>query len=250
MLAVQFKLLFPSFLLHLILTTAAAAGVAYAAIRFKPEWRIPWALPVAIGAMYSLYSCAGTLISLHQNELLVRSAQAQRADVEGQKLDPKMQLKQDFLRTVDDLAGAPDKINEGLLKQLFEKAGPLFPNGATDREQYAKAVLDVYTCQQVLYEDALASFKFKKGVKSEDRERCEKADGRFFNRERLVPAEVATQNAQLIDTIAARKPLDGPEGKKVELTEAMIRGSLEGQIKKSEAVRRIFASIPESKTTK
>jgi hypothetical protein len=246
----QVLALIPSFVIQLFVTVAFGFAVWWIVRRYRPQWQLAWELPVFVGAAFSIYTSAMAVVTLHQNHDLaaVQQGFAQASAPQAQaQVDPALRMKQDFLKTVDALAGVPDQITPDNTKKLFDSFAALFPKGDKDRETYENAILAAYSCQQFFIEDALSSMKFGKALKSDDRKHCEAQDGAFFARQTLVPPDVAKGNDDFVEHMAAHKPVAGPGGKQVEITEAMIRGDLENQIRKSQAVKRIFARAPASK---
>lgn len=249
MLGSEIAALLPSVILHLIVTVAFATGAWFLISKTKPEWRIQWTVPVILGAAFSLYNSSATVIGLYQNQVLFRLQQSERAQQENAQKqqaaaqnDPKLQLKAAFLNDLDQLTGSNEAITPAVVGNLFGKYESLFPHGDADRALYASAVMGVYQCQEYFYEDALASFKSRKAVKSEERDHCEKADGTFFNRDKLIPADMAKGNAEAIELLAQRKPLTDGAGKSVDVSEDSIRTKLEAQMHRIDVTKRLFAS--------
>ncbi|MCM2282469.1 MAG: hypothetical protein NDI61_11565, partial [Bdellovibrionaceae bacterium] len=203
---IQLKTVLPSLLTHLAFTLALSAGLWFA-LKKTFTIKIPFLAALAIGATFSIYNSAGYMWSLAQNRQLIALEASQSAGTASQaqqKLSP-VELKNKFLQTVEALVGQPRELTTDIKLALFNEFSSLFPEGDKDRAAYGKAIMRIYECQKFLFEDALASKKYGKLMKSKDREACESEDGSFFQRERLIPPEIAANNTKLIEEL-----LSGP----------------------------------------
>jgi hypothetical protein len=245
----QIKLLLPSVFVHWVLLVAVATGAWYAWTRvYKHHFK--WQGPVIVATLVAVYSFTNTVFGLYQNGVLVafqqnvqaqlqQAARQQQAQQQG-PTDPVLQMKSQFLRNVEALVQNPQAITDENKKKLFNDFGKLFPS-KKDKELAKKAVAQVYDCQKYFWEDAMSSFKAKQAVKSDARKDCEKMSGNFFNREKLLPAEVVKNNDETIAGFAARKRVPASDGKStVEVSENMLRDALESQARATENVRKIF----------
>ncbi|MEQ1876748.1 MAG: hypothetical protein ABL958_08880 [Bdellovibrionia bacterium] len=211
-------------------------------VQFPFKWKS--AFVVATG--FWLCFVTNSLVNYYQSGVInaaVGEARSQQQASQGQQqaapTDPN-QLKSNFLADVDTLAQNPAQLTPEIKQKLFTVYAPLFPNGKTDVDTAFKAVDLVYQCQRYFWEDAMASYKAKVVIKSDARKDCEKLSGAFFNRERLLSAEVVKRNDDLIKAFSERKRVPASDGKEVEFNESNIRQSLDAQVKASENLQRIF----------
>jgi hypothetical protein len=173
----------------------------------------------------------------------VTSKQAPNGEAQAQKapVDPKVQMKIDFLKNVEALITSPDQINDENKKKLFSVFGSLFPKGEADKKTFAQNISAAYECQLHFWEDALASYRQKKTIKSDIRKTCEAQSGAFFERERLISVEASKSNEKTLEEIATRKKrVPAADGKEVEITETMLKDALDSQVKNLYNIKRIF----------
>jgi hypothetical protein len=149
-------------------------------------------------------------------------------------------LRANFLKTFDALTGQPGPVSAEIKEQLFTEFAGLFAGGDKDRMFYAREILRAYTCQQYFFEDALASKKSRKPVQSSERQKCELEEGSFFNREKLIPPEVAKGNADLIAALASGRKPAASQFKIEEFTEPVLRAAVENQMHRIDAAKKFF----------
>jgi hypothetical protein len=243
----QMKVLLPSFFGYWVFMVVLASATWYGWTKIYTNVHFKWHAPVLVATTAAFYLMASTLIGFYQNNALFAYQQkmqaTQQAAAQQQKdanVDPATKAKGDFLKIVEQLMGAPDQITPENKQKLFTQYASLFPNGNTDRQIYEKEILAVYNCQRYFWEDAMASYKAKKTVKSDSRKECETLPGQFFNREKLVTAETAKANDQTISRLSAHKRLPASDGKEVEVNEKMLRNALDAQVKAIDAIKKIF----------
>lgn len=241
-------LLAPSFLVYWLVLTAASVGAWYFWTRLHRTYTFKWQSPALAAFALTFYAFATAALNIHHNGLLVgyhqaqtqAAAQAQQAaPTNTQPIDPVVQLKNEFLRAIEQLANDPSQITEENLKKFDAAFAPLFKTDA-DRAKVYGSVKKYYDCQRYFWEDAMASYKAKTIVKSDSRKDCEKEDGTFFEREKLFTADMIKSNETAISNMAARKRVPASDGKDIELTEEMIRQSLDTQVGLSKAVRKLL----------
>lgn len=202
-----------------------------------PSFRPSLGTIIGFAALVSVYSATQSILGLRQAERLARakveSSPPREVPAPASDRTPE-QLRADFLNTVDSISLQPDSLTPESKAALFKQFGALFPRGDADRLEYAKNILLAYQCQQFVFEDALATLKSKKVVKSAQQTECEQVSGQFFGREKMIPAEVANGNGAMMTKLAQGKvAADVP-------TEDALRGAHERQIKRIETVRKLF----------
>jgi hypothetical protein len=236
------QLLWPSFLVQFIgFFTIVCVGWFFLS-RFQRDFRFNYkSVLVTSTGLWLVFVC-NSLVGYYQSGLINSAVADARQTQQGAEQQPvtEAQLKQSFLNDVDTLVQNPQQITPELKQKLFTAYSKLFPNGKTDLENTYKAVNSVYQCQRLFWEDAMASYKSKKAIKSDERKECEGVAGSFFNREKLLPPEVVKRNDDLIKTFSERKRLPASDGKEIEFKEAEIRQSLDAQAKAAENLKKIF----------
>lgn len=195
----QLKAILPSVLGHLVFTAILVAGLWWLfRQKISHKLSLPQALIIAVAL--SIYHSSGLVVNLFQARALMQVAN-QSGSTEARLPSDPTELKEFFLRTIESIVANPVSVPEASRASIFKDFAVLFPNGQADIKTFGQSILSAYECQKLLFDDALASHSQKKPVKSTARDNCEKASGAFFNRERLIPAEVAANNAKLIDEI-------------------------------------------------
>ncbi|MBK9293530.1 MAG: hypothetical protein IPM57_03660 [Oligoflexia bacterium] len=230
-----FKLFWPSYAVFWVISIALATGAwflltkIYSNIKFKI-----WAPPL-VATFFTVMLYASNFLSIYQSQILYSNQQAaqkgqqQQAAAPGQQqeLDPETQMKADFLAKIEKIVFS-GKLDKNEKTKLFKEYAKLFKKPA-DKKIFHEAINKVYSCQRVLWEDALASFKAKTAIKSDTRVACEKLGGEFFMREKLFTPEAIKNQDELISNIAARKRVPASDGKEQELNEDMIRQGIDAQ---------------------
>ena len=267
MLWTQMRILIPSFVGFWAFLACLGVGAWYGFTRIYTTYAFKWHGPVIAATVVSVFMGTSTFLTVYQNtvinayqqklnqdaqaaqqqqtqqqEALARqqaATQQQQAQAQ-QPVDPALQLKANFLATVESLVQNPTAINTENKKKLFTEYATLFPK-KSDREAAGKAVSKVYNCQRLFWEDAMASYKAHQVVKSDARKECETMAGTFFNREKLLPDEVIKSNEATISVFAERKRIPAADGKSsVEVNETMLRNALDAQVKATDAIKKIF----------
>ncbi|MCC6276715.1 MAG: hypothetical protein IT289_02225 [Oligoflexia bacterium] len=239
----------PTFIAQWLFLVALACGAWFAWTVMYPKYQFKLGAPLLIASTLAIYSIGNTVVSLYQNYRLgtVRAESEMAANsqqgAQGAQapVDPVVQLKADFLKNLEALVRNPDQITDENKKKLFGAFGKLFPSGKADRQVALAAAQDAYDCQLKFWEDALASFKEKKAVKSQARKECETKSGAFFNREKLITSEAVKNNDQTIAEIAQRKKrVPAADGKEVDVTEAMLRDAVDEQVRLIYNLKKVF----------
>lgn len=202
MLLLQLKAIAPSAFGHLVITLVLAAALWFV-LRKQFGDRIRLSTVLILGVFVSIYHSAGLVVNLVQARALMtaETPTAQTAAAPGALPSDPTELKSSFLRTIEAVVAEPIELPASARETLFRDYAALFPGGKTDQDEYGKAVIGAYECQRLFFEDAIASKKARKPIKSPARAECEKQTGAFFNREFLIPAEVAANNSKLIGEI-------------------------------------------------
>lgn len=235
----------PSILCHLGGSLLIAIVAWFFIKKAQPNWNFSILAALALGLTFSLYFALNSVMSFSQNRAIISAInEAQNREVPFDKLPPGeaakriQELKSLFLTTVENVMADPTQLNPESKAALFKRFQPLFPR-RDDQLVYRDAIASVVECQKVFYEDALSSLKAKKSVKSPKREQCQSLDGKFFNRDKLVPQEVAAANDSTIDKLATGKKFM-QDGKEVKVDEAFLRQSLDEQAKRLEILNVLF----------
>lgn len=243
MLWTQIKLLLPSFAGYWIFLICLASLTWYVWTRVYTHWVFRWQGPFLVATVFSFSVWGHTLLNMYQNGVLAtfqQNVQAAAQQANQKPVDVALQMKDQFLKNVEYLIQNPDQITPENKKKLFDGFAQLFPKGRTDREMAAGQIEGVYKCQRYFWEDALATYKAKKVVKSDATEECGTLSGTFFNRPKLVSQDAVKANDETLANLAKHKRLPTSDGKDVEVTEKMLRDAVENQIKAAQAARRIF----------
>jgi hypothetical protein len=148
-----------------------------------------------------------------------------------------LKKKADFIKTVDALLSQPSLSTEAKT-QLVQNYADIF-GSSTEKIEYKTAIGSFYRCQKSFYEDALKAMKSKKFVKSEDRLKCHSEKGLFFNRDLLVPTEVAKNDDTVIETLAQGKPIMH-DGKEVKVDQKSLEDGVAAQKRYLSRVDEIF----------
>ena len=172
---------------------------------------------LSLALVLTVYSAVNAKWDVERAEKVAR-VRAQQAQAMAQASAPQVvpitdrspeQLKKDFMTAVDTILDDANLLNMENKISLFTRYAALFPNGAPDRIGFGKQLLKAYNCQRRFYQDALSALKTKKPVRSAGLANCEAESGAFFNREKLIPGELAKSNGELIEKLAKGKPVQG-----------------------------------------
>ncbi len=221
--------------------------------RLYPRFGFRWQAPVLAASVLCLYLMGTQGMTLYHNSVVVNayrqdmqtgnvsetSGRGTASIPDAKPLEPLLQKRAEFLKTVEELIQNPIQLTSDKKKKVFADYGDLFKS-ASDKMEAAKAIADVYKCQKFFWEDALASFHAKRPIKSEARKDCETLSGAYFNRDKLLPANLVTNNDQALKSLAERKPIPGEDGKVVEVNEKMLRDALDAQAKAIDTVGKLF----------
>ena len=234
------------FFLSIFMVSAVTSVLANKVLsRHLAGFRFSKRLSFSLAGLFAIQVVAMNLFSAQLTERQVRtrvqaavqqpagpSTSAMPAPVTNRSPD---QLKQDFLQTVEAAALQTESITPQAKQALYQQFSALFPNGDKDRLEYARQIGHAYECQRAVFEDALATLKSKKVVRSKVVERCEAESGAFFGREKLVPKEIAKANVEMLNRLAKAKPDD-----KDLPSEDALRGALDQQVRRIDGVRRLL----------
>ncbi len=157
-----------------------------------------------------------------------------------------MQQKADFLKTIESMTSGATPVSEQSRKSLFIYFADLF-KASEDRLEYQKWIVKAFECQKLYFEDALVAKTTGKIQKSPERSQCEKDTGSFYNREKLVPAEIVVANQKNLESLAKdfsknknnhgnKSPASVASG----LTEESIKSVISEHERRIQAVRNIF----------
>jgi hypothetical protein len=245
----QFQVLWPSIAGHWVFLTFLATFGWYGFTRFHKNYLFKWQGPVIAATVVHFFMTANLFINIYQSnalyahqQIIQKNNQEQQAQNQPQNnnVDPATQMKADFLVTLDRLMQNPAQINAENKQKLFTAFKELFPD-RNARDDYAKHIGEAYQCQLHFWQDALASYKAKKPIKSAERKACEKKPGGFFNREKLLTDETIQNNDQTVAELAAHnKRVPASDGKEIVVTEAMVHQALESQIQAVANLKKIF----------
>lgn len=238
------KLLLPAYGTFWVFTFLLSAGFWYGWTQVFQKTAFKWQVPGLISAFVSLTFCSYNFLTIYNgNTLFMAQQQAQQAAQQNNKaqenLDPALKAKADFLATVEKFLADPKSFTPDAKKNAFKNFAALFPNKEA-KLAYKDAIASVYKCQRTFWEDALASYKTNKMVKSDSRKQCENMSGAFFNREKMLPEEAVKNNDKLIEDIAGHKRLPASDGKTMELTEKMVQDAVDTQVSALNMINKIF----------
>jgi len=247
----QYKVLLPSFVFHWFALTALAVAAWYFWTMLYKNYRFNWKAPFLVATTFWGYLVLTSSVTMYQNGQLYavqqQMAQAQQAMAQGQPGqssqsstlpdDPVLRMKAEFLKSVEQVIRNPDSATPDYKKKVFADFKDLIPKEKSARVVFSKPVLDLISCQRTFWEDAMASYKAKKVVKSEDLTACEKESGSFFGRQTLLPPEAVKHNDEMLEKISKHEPITGPDGKSVELKEDMLRDAYDSEAKAYKAVK-------------
>ena len=237
------KLLIPAYGIFWISTVCLAAGFWFAWIKIqKTKIAFNWQTPVLFATFFSLVFCGYNFMTIYNGNTLYTASNAKAQNQQQtaqQPMDPVLKMKADFLAQIEGAIQNPKLITKEFKTKLFKDFSKLFSNKDA-KQSYKKAISEVYGCQKVFWEDALAAYKTKHTVKSDSRKECENLNGEFFNRPKMIPEETAKVNDKLMEQIASNQRLPASDGKTVELSEKMVQSALEAQRLALEAVNSIF----------
>jgi len=234
----QLQIILPSFVFYWIALVCGALVAWFIWSKINPKTNFQWRGPVLFGSVFCLYAFANTTLTLYQNSLLM-AQQRGPASQTPQQVDPIVQAKSEFLKAVDVYLADPSKITSKSKDELFNRFKNLFPS-EKEKSDAIHAVVESFNCQRYFWEDALASFNTKKPVKSDSRKACETQSASFLNRDFIVAPQAAKNNDEVIAKMAKHDRLPSADGTQVELTEKMLRDSLDNQIKATSHVKELF----------
>lgn len=202
-----FFTLLPSFFLHMAVIAALANIFWWVLSRFSPNVKYSAIAASVLGIGVSSVFTADAVMKNYQNQVLYKAEQASRQP-DAVKAKSPVELKSQFLNTVDVLAGQPEQVTDENRTKLFEQFQALFPKGNADLALYRDEIKKSYKCHMHLYEDTIASIEKKKPVKSSESILCESYSGAFFNREKLISPEVLKNQSDLIAALISGKASD------------------------------------------
>lgn len=238
-----FKVLWPSYAVFWIISICLAAGFWFALTKLYSQIKFKPLTPVLFGTFLTCFAYANTFLGIYNSQLMYTAQQEQQksqgADKQAQsQMDPVLKAKSEFLSKVEGVIQSGSVTKEVKAKLLKE-----FAQAFTDKSQRDTAVSSikkVFSCQRILWEDALASYKAKQVIKSDSRIACEKASGDFFNREKLFTEDTLKAHTQIIKNIAERRRIPASDGKETELSEDMVRNEMEAQSNALKVLNQIF----------
>lgn len=228
--------LWPYFALHFVFAIVLCL-VAYAALsKWLKPLNIQWTAALILGVALTVYHSGSVLINVL--DFTGGAAATGQATAQNEKDKPKtlQDLKGEFLRAIDQLTGEPASIKPEVKAQLFSQFAALFQS-PKDKQAYYENISRVYDCQKYLLMDAQVSQQTKSPIKSQNRIDCEKSDGSFFNREKLLAPETIAGNDKLIEIVSKKKMT---EQEQKEYSPELISKTLEVQKARLEAVKKIF----------
>ncbi len=245
----QIQVLLTSFVGYWLGLTVMACAGWYAWTRLHPGMLFKWQAPVLVASLFSFYGIFSTTMSIYQNSRLImlqeqiRAAQT-AADPKTQaqaqaQVDPVIQMKTNFLKSVEQLISNPTAITAETKNKLKTEYASLFKTDEERKNSYL-TVQRFYECQRYFWEDAFAAFKSKVTVKSGDRKACEKEPGGFFQRENLMSAEIVKSNDDIILKLAERKRIPSSDGKELEVNEKMLRETLDAYAQMASAAKTLL----------
>ena len=233
------KVLWLSFVIHALIAIAVCAVVFLLVRRLKlfagAENIKPLKSALVLGLAISLLSATDLLMKNYQSGLISAdfAAKAEAQKQAAAAANP-MGLRADFMKAIDFLTSNPDQLTVQSKAKLFEQFSGLFPKGVEDLKVYYQQLKPAFQCQLALYEDALATYKTKKMVVSENSKTCEQIPGQFFNRERMMTPETLQANNALKEKILKPDPKDKP------IKEQDLKSLVDQQAAKLQTFERIF----------
>ena len=240
------KALWVTFLMHWGFSLLFAFGVWYLWKRTHKEFMWSWRYPAVFATVFSVYTTCSTLFGAYQNQSLAVYQQQMQADAQVQadkfrtdQAGNNLQLKQEFLKVVEELLKNPTQITGEVKQKVFTTYAALFINGDTDKQVYRDNVASVYKCQKAFMEDALSALQSKRAAKSKAREACYGMSGTFYGREKLMGAEAEKKDDELIDSIAKSGRVPASTGDQP-VTPESLKKSIEAQQAVIETISKIF----------
>lgn len=233
----QLKALWPTIAAHWGFTFILFFGCWTYLKSVQPHFTVSFKTIFTMALGFSLWGTYTTFNNLWQAATLVQLQMAQQSSVDQAKRNDPLQMKADFLRTVDALSTQPNQIDGNLKAKLFQQFAPLFQK-PEDRMTYEHSISQVYECQRSFWEDALATRKSHHIVKSKNTEECRNFDGAFFNRPHLIPEQVAADNDKTLETLATGKA--HKDDKNPVMDEKTLRSAVDEQSHRLDAVKKIF----------
>jgi hypothetical protein len=137
------------------------------------------------------------ILNLAQTRAAIEAQTRAVAKANSSGRDPLV-IKAEFLAVIDDVTGQPDRINDLMRREIFEKYKSLFPNGLADLVIYRDEIKKSYNCHYHLYLDLLKSLDSKIPLKSSETQLCEAYGGQFFNRAKLFTDETLRNHENLL----------------------------------------------------
>lgn len=231
----MFKELFLSFFTFFITTWVVTYLIA---LFVRTDLRIhrPLRTSIAISLFISFIGMNINLTPLVSGWINTKIFASKQASLSSEEV---LKMKNEFLTNLDQLVAKPEQITPQNRNELFQKYSMLFPQPQQDLTNYFNNISRFYDCQQSFFEDALQAMKTKKTVKSERRKACQEADGSFFVRQTLIPAEQSKSDDEVISTLAKGKKVVR-EGKELTITQEMLQQNIARQQKNKEVLRALF----------
>jgi hypothetical protein len=249
----QFKTLMPSFVVYWFALSALALGAWYYWTRIYPNFKFGWKAPLLVASTFWAYTTLTSAVAIYQNGEIYAVQQQMKAQSQAQGQpgqppppgqpgqpgqaqqssvapeDPMMKMKGEFLKSVEMVIRNPETNTPEFKKKVFADFKDLIPKDKAARAEFAKPLLNLINCQRYFWEDALASYKSKKVIKSESRVACENLDGAFFGRKTLVPPEGIARNEEMLNKFAKHEQVPGPDGKPVDVKEDLLREAYDAE---------------------
>lgn len=244
----QFKILFPSFMFYWFMLVALATVCWWGITKVYHHFHFRWEAPAIVGTCFSFYMIGTTLVGYYQNQVVANYRDQQVAannqtqqNQPQQKLDPANQLKANFLNGLAGIVNAPEKATPEAKDKLFKEYAELFKDPAA-KEEYVKNIGAVLECDKFFWEDAFASFKSGKAIRSDSRKDCENAEGKFFLREKLMMPEDLKARENTLQKLLTDKRLPASQNSNdtVVVNEKMLRDRIEAEGKKIETLKKLF----------
>ncbi len=228
--------LWPYIIVHFVFAIALCMGAYAALAKWLKPFNIQWHAALILGVVLSIYHSGSTLINVM--DFAAMSQPAAQASAQDPKAQQKagLDLQGEFLRAIDQLTAQPATIKPEVKAQLFSHFAALFQS-PKDKQVYFENIARVYDCQKYFLMDAQVSQQTRTAIKSQNRIDCEKSDGSFFNREKLLAPEVIAGNDKLIEMVSKKK-MTAEEAK--EYSPELIQKTLQAQTERLAAVKKIF----------
>lgn len=231
--------LLPTLGIHLVVTLVIAF-VAWLGLNKLGGLRLSAWVPVFVGLFFSLFNASSVVIGIYQNRNWAeyQRQQAQAVPLEGEVSE----LKQKFLAEVEQMIVSPNLITAQSQAALFQRYANLFKAQGEDVKLYAKALSEAYDCEKTFFEDAIASLQKKEAVVSEKQKACEALPGTFFGREKLITQQIIARNQAVMNSVLSGQPLKDAQGNEIQITEEVLKGNLNTQMTRIQALQTIFAT--------